>query len=166
MVRNVILVERRRAAGHSSARQSTNGIGDLALMGQTSLGRKPPRSADSSASRNSSGYQPFCQETFERLAREQPNQLVELIRKERIPDPADLTFAAESLQRAPNDQGVLEVLMALLSHPSPLVREGAIYGWASHMTLAAMTAIQRLASSDPSRGVRAAAQAALEDTTT
>lgn len=100
-------------------------------------------------------YKP-CEAMFELLAERYPRELAKLISSEKL-RPADLTFAAEALGRSPDAQLVQRTLLPLLRHPSPLVREGAIYGLAHCLDDAVRHAILQMAQSDPSPGVRASA---------
>lgn len=79
------------------------------------------------------------------------------------PDNTALTFAAEAA-------GVLEsrfalpLLLPLLAHESPLVREGAVLGLAKHCAAPGVfEALEHLSETDPSPGVRSTAKGALED---
>lgn len=77
-------------------------------------------------------------------------------------NPAVLTFEAEALADKPTSPEIVETLLVLLRHDSPVVREGAIYGCASHMGMPELfLAVDRMAIEDPSVGVRAAAKEAL-----
>ncbi len=75
--------------------------------------------------------------------------------------PSDLTFLAEQLgRRSPPPLRWLELLTW---HRSPLVREGAVYGLAPHVTVPGVLLVLRsIATADPSQGVRDAAREALE----
>lgn len=75
-----------------------------------------------------------------------------------------LTFAAEALGDVPAGcrPEALASLMALLRHPRPIVREGAIYG-IEKLADGRMPILERLRPmlDDPSAGVREAAREAL-----
>ncbi len=77
-------------------------------------------------------------------------------------DDVDLTWIAEALG---NDDGPESagILLRLAAHPSPLVREGAVYGLAMRITSIPF-ARQTLSGllDDPSEGVREAAREALQ----
>jgi hypothetical protein len=63
---------------------------------------------------------------FEYLAEHEPERLLEDVTSGALP-PSALTFAAEWAGRTRTSQAAL-ILRGLLEHPSPLVREGAVYG--------------------------------------
>jgi hypothetical protein len=73
----------------------------------------------------------------------------------------DLTFIAEALgKRTPPP---LRYLAVLARHPSPIVREGAVYGLAPHTEFASVRGLLAdMANLDASPGVREAAREALE----
>ena len=75
--------------------------------------------------------------------------------------PHDLTFIAEALgRRSPPPLRWLELLTR---HPSPLVREGAVYGLAPHAAvLRCRLVLLWIATADPSPGTRDAAWEALQ----
>ena len=76
--------------------------------------------------------------------------------------PHDLTFIAERLGR--RSPAPLRWLELLASHPSALVREGAIYGLAPHVAaLRCRRVLEGLANADPNLEVRNAAKEALEE---
>ncbi len=76
---------------------------------------------------------------------------------------AELTYAAEYLGAEPAAQAV-PVLIDLLTHEAPLVREGAVYGLAKHLANRdARDALEFIATFDLSPGVREAADEALEE---
>ena len=105
---------------------------------------------------------PLCEALFENLARTDPAELVRMIREDRLA-PADLTFAAEALGSVVGDDRTVPTLLSLLEHSSPLVREGAVYGLTDHMDGNVRHALSKLARSDPSPGVRDAANETLDD---
>jgi hypothetical protein len=78
-----------------------------------------------------------------------------------------LSHAAEILGQAtramrPAD-GVILVLDRLLTHPSPAVREGAVYGLRYHLTPRVLRRLAQMQEDDPSDGVREAIEDVLED---
>jgi HEAT repeat protein len=77
-------------------------------------------------------------------------------------EPALLTHAAEIAGQHLPSATVVPVLLDLLNHPSPLVREGAVYGLVAHEEGDVSAALRALAEQDPSPGVRTAARDALE----
>lgn len=69
-------------------------------------------------------------------------------------EPSDLTFEAE---RFGSEGGSCEVLLALLAHPSAVVREGVCIGLEHHLADPRVrAALSVIAATDPSPGVRAA----------
>lgn len=99
---------------------------------------------------------------FEELASTNPNQLISLIRSGHL-RPSDLTFAAEILGRDVRSATAQRTLLSLLEHPAPLVREGAIYGIFHYLDSSEIRrSLEALSLSDPSPGVRAAAQDMLD----
>ncbi len=72
-----------------------------------------------------------------------------------------LTFIAEDLgKRTPPP---LRYLAALARHPSPIVREGAVYGMAPHVEVSSVRGMLKdISVRDESPGVREAAREALE----
>lgn len=74
-------------------------------------------------------------------------------------EPHDLTFAVEELGKIAYDDPALVrlTLTPLLSHESPLVREGALYGLDGHLDAELWCRVEALAFDDPSKGVREAA---------
>lgn len=75
--------------------------------------------------------------------------------------PSALTVIAESLGDQPANE-VVPVLVDLLTHTAPLVREGAVYGLAKHLANRdARDALEFIATFDTSPGVREAAEEAL-----
>jgi hypothetical protein len=103
-----------------------------------------------------------CEAMFEYLAQTAPLELIRLASGLR---PSQLTFAAEWLGRSGDPRARL-VLLGLLRHVSPLVREGAIYGLEALGGEALAAARQQLAELtlpdvEPSPGVLAAAREAL-----
>jgi HEAT repeats len=103
-----------------------------------------------------SQWQRPCREMFERLVNEDPDVLLLVIRSGAL-KPALLTFAAETAGSSDSNR-VAPLLLELLHHDSPLVREGAIYGLRAHSKDAGVRGqFQRLLESDPVEGVRDAA---------
>lgn len=98
----------------------------------------------------------LCEELFDYLAVEHPDQLVRLLLSMKMPA-SDLTFAAEIAGRIDDSRKVRPVLLALLKHPDPVVREGAIYGLARHVDPSVIAELQRLVTTDLSPAVRTAA---------
>ena len=111
-----------------------------------------PRVADQVLAR----WGQLCEEMFEYLAAECPSQLVRLLLSKKMPVP-DLTFAAEIAGRIEDSSKVRPILLGLLAHADPVVREGAIYGLASHVDTAVVSELRRLVATDLSPAVRSAA---------
>lgn len=99
----------------------------------------------------------YCEALFERLAHHDPPSLMVLLTGDRLP-PHLLTYAAEVAGRI-EAHAATEHLLGLLDHPSPMVREGAIYGLGDD---APWEWLRAIAETDPSPGVRSAARCALE----
>lgn len=102
-----------------------------------------------------------CVAMFEFLIESDPARLIRLIDSGTL-EPADLTFAAEIAGRAPGETSV-ESLLRLLVHPSPVVREGAVYGLSRQRSRRVEDRLRELTVTDPSPGVREAAIHVLED---
>lgn len=102
------------------------------------------------------------QDNFEYLAHYDAPRLLRWIVSGDLSD-ATLTFAAEAAGFIANSVAVLGVLVPLLKHDSPPVREGAVYGLQRHLhEPQAREALKRVAAGDASLGVREAAQEALD----
>ena len=74
----------------------------------------------------------------------------------------DLTFAAEIAGQLQDSEAVRSALLPLLLHEEAVVREGAAYGLASHLTDEVAKQLAELAISDPSPGVRRALKNIME----
>jgi hypothetical protein len=96
---------------------------------------------------------------FERLVLDDPGRLIEMLRSNELA-PTLLTYAAEIAGRL---KLAVPALVALLGHPAPIVREGAVYGLADHLDDRIRAALRTLADQDPSPGVRAAAEGVLSE---
>ncbi|MEW6249633.1 MAG: HEAT repeat domain-containing protein [Planctomycetota bacterium] len=72
-------------------------------------------------------------------------------------EPAELTFAAEIAGEIEGHPEVVPALLSLLAHESALVREGAVYGLAHHLSQHVRARLADLSADDPSPAVRAAA---------
>jgi len=104
----------------------------------------------------------YCQALFRQLALDAPGELSHLVRVARLPV-HHLTFAAEALGSVDADLAVTPLLL-LLGHPSPIVREGAVYGLQRHLASPGVgQRLTELAREDPSPAVRTAATDALSD---
>ena len=101
---------------------------------------------------------------FEELSVHEPEKLARWIQSETL-EPGQLTFAAEVLgQSGATNLTKMRTLHPLLSHPHPLVREGAIYGLGyCEIWPATKKKLGKMAIEDPSKGVRLAIQELMED---
>jgi len=86
----------------------------------------PSTSASSSSIRPRMFWLEPCEAMFEYLATHEPEALIEQLTSGAL-EPSALTFAAEWAGRT-GSPAATAVLVALLEHPSALVREGAVYG--------------------------------------
>ena len=102
-----------------------------------------------------------CVAMFEYLAETDPARLIRLIDGGAL-SPADLTFAAEVAGKLPAELAVAS-LLRLLTHVSPVVREGAVYGLAQHRSDLVDTRLRQIATNDDSLGVRETAASLFED---
>lgn len=98
----------------------------------------------------------WSEASFERLARENPEQLIGIIETGKLA-PALLTYAAEIAGKALPSSKVAPILLKLLAHESAVVREGAIYGLAGHAEQRVKDSLRKLAETDSSPAVRMAA---------
>lgn len=102
------------------------------------------------------------EERFVRMASKEPDELLALLRSARLPT-VSLTFAAEAAGRVVSEKAV-PVLLKLLQSPSPIVREGVVYGLSEHLRFEGVRdALVNRAGTDESPGVRAALAAVLEE---
>ncbi len=95
-----------------------------------------------------------CEALFEDLASRDPERLLAMFSEL---EPAFLTHAAEIAGRHIEASRVVPVLLGLLKHESPLVREGAIWGLCYHQSDEVVAILREVAMNDPSPGVRKAA---------
>lgn len=77
--------------------------------------------------------------------------------------PAQLAFAAEVLGATSDRAAAEQTIRSLLTHPSSIVREGAVYGLAEIGSATSRDLLRRIAEQDPSPGVREAATESLDD---
>ncbi len=103
----------------------------------------------------------YCEGFFQDLGRISPKELATMIAKGSL-STANLSFAAESMGLATDHGFVIGTLVPLLVHDSAVVREGAIYGLAKHLTGDLEQRLRNMAQADASWGVRQAAQEALQ----
>lgn len=103
-----------------------------------------------------------CEAAFRFLVARYPDSLLLLIESGRM-EAADLTYAVEIAGEMPWSQDNCRVLMAMLGHVSPMVREGALYGLAFHPRQEVLERISEVARTDKSPAVREAALAILEE---
>lgn len=102
------------------------------------------------------------EETLEWMAKNDPSSLLELIRSGLLAPPI-LTYAAEIAGIIDDPMAVQEALLPLLDHQDAVVREGAIYGLASHLDALVRVKLRSIALADTSQAVREAAKSALGD---
>ena len=105
----------------------------------------------------------LCEGHFIALAKEAPTRLAEWTRTVLSSRPELLTFAAEAAGRITHTPLALSVLLPLLRHDDAVVREGAVYGLASHLSVSiqARDTLRELLGSETSPGVTTAIQEAL-----
>lgn len=103
-----------------------------------------------------------CEHECERLAQENPERLAEWIASGTLAA-AQLTFAAEHLGTWEDSERVRAVLVPLLDHAQPIVREGALYGLSQHLDEPTRALVLRLADTDASWAVRMAARGVTHD---
>jgi hypothetical protein len=97
------------------------------------------------------------------LAENDPERLFEDLTSGALP-PSALTFAAEWAGRTRTSQAAA-ILLSLLEHPSPLVREGAVYGLEhvlEHRGVVAALRAHATEAAERSPGVRDAAREVLD----
>jgi hypothetical protein len=104
----------------------------------------------------------YCRGVFEDLAALAPKELADLIATSTL-EPKDLTYAAEILGSVRNPMLVVPTLLPLLGSPSPVVREGAVYGLALHLTNEVTARLRNVSEQDASPGVRTAARDILDE---
>ncbi len=106
-----------------------------------------------------------CQAMFSHLVATDPDMLLDIIRLREI-RPTLLAYAAETVGELVDSEKVASVLVPLLEHEKPYVREGAIYGLGKHLGFSDVRS-RIFALSDeklePSLGVREAVLEVLED---
>ena len=104
------------------------------------------------------------EENFKALAIENPEELLRWIAAGSL-EAADLTFAAEAASMIDDGKRVADALLPLLAHNIASVREGAIYGLATHTSIEGVTAaLEKLSQEDPIAEIRIAATSALSRT--
>jgi len=104
-----------------------------------------------------------CIEKFEWLAVNQPVELARLVLTQLQSDPVLLSQAAEAMALSRHSSLVTRVLLPLLQHSRPFVRESALLGLAPFLasSLEARDWVRTMAQTDASPGVREAAAEAL-----
>ena len=123
----------------------------------------PSTSASTGSIRPRMFWQEPCEAMFEYLATHEPDVLIEQLTSGAL-EPSALTFAAEWAGRS-GGPGATEVLLALLEHPSALVREGAVYGLQHMLTRPSVIPALRAHATEPrerSVAVREAVREALQ----
>ncbi|MBI4586015.1 MAG: HEAT repeat domain-containing protein [Planctomycetes bacterium] len=118
------------------------------------------KSIDSSASTNK--YAVITEKDFYIFAKNDPTKLIQLISAE-ILEPNDLTFAAEAAGTIQDKEIAVPVLLRLLEHMSPVVREGAVYGLSNHLSQRVIERLKEVERLDRSPGVKEAVREVLED---
>jgi HEAT repeat protein len=98
-------------------------------------------------------------DTFERLAQHDPALLAELCIGTLRTDPVLLSQAAEAMALGHGAELLVPVLLDLLRHERPFVREAALLGLSAFLanSLQARDAVREFAQFDPSPGVRSTA---------
>lgn len=97
-------------------------------------------------------------QAFERLAREDPAQLINLLVGPAPLAPHLLTYAAEIAGRSIAGELVVDALLALLRNENAFVREGAVLGLAAHVgEERVVSRLNEVQDADPSPGVRTVA---------
>jgi hypothetical protein len=105
----------------------------------------------------------YCECLFERLATEDPDRLLRMVTSGEL-RPGFMTYAAEQLGKcALVAETIIQALLPLLAHESPLVREGAVLGLAHRWTDAVYEAVNRVSYQDQSPGMRELAQSVLDE---
>lgn len=95
-------------------------------------------------------------------SQEELARIAEQIQHEQL-EPARLTFAAEEIAELADSDLVRKTLLPLLQHGSAIVREGAIRGLVWHLNEEVRATLAAIAESDPSNGVRTAAEDVLSE---
>ncbi len=103
-----------------------------------------------------------CVDTFNRLAREDPDRLAAFCVSDEAEGPHTLTFAAEALRLVRRDLAVPTILR-LLTHTSALVREGALYGILDADRDLVIEVVRDLSLNDPSLSIRGITSSRLDD---
>ena len=106
-----------------------------------------------------------CRDAFDHLAETEPARLAAWMLAGHL-GRAHMSHAAEALGRSTEGLGgavVQLLLMLVVIHPSPLVREGAVLGLAYHRSPEVDRVLRRIAANDASPGVRGAAADVLDD---
>jgi HEAT repeat protein len=102
-----------------------------------------------------------CPPSYEELALSNPDEILRLLGADLAPH--ELTFVAEAAGKLADGNAAVAALLPLLSHASPFVREGTIYGLSRFATREAVRErLAALAAEDSSPGVREAAREALD----
>jgi hypothetical protein len=104
-----------------------------------------------------------CDAMFEYLTDHEPVVLLNLIRSGSL-EPGFLSTAAEFAGQIDDPEQVIPLLRKLTLHDYPMVREGAVYGLASFISVEDVRQyLQKMSEKDSSPGVRSAAREMLED---
>lgn len=73
-------------------------------------------------------FKEHCEDEFIYLAKNDPHKLEDLIKNDLVDRPDLLTFAAEAVCWITDVDLAIKIATPLLTHPDPVVREGAVYG--------------------------------------
>jgi len=128
---------------------------DLAVAGSTDIA-----ALMMTATSGESAYQVGM--SFADLATQRPDELLAII-KRGILAPGALTWAAEAAGCIRESEAAVPVLLGLLDHESPLVREGAVYGLAEHRDEKVVVKLNWIAMNDQDDAVKRAARVAAEE---
>jgi len=101
----------------------------------------------------------ICENKLEFLARNATEYLMDQVERGDLAD-IDATLAVEFLGRTQRPD-ILTRLLNLRSNPSPLVREGVVYGLAEYEDQTAIEALRQIATTDQNGHVRKAAESQL-----
>jgi hypothetical protein len=99
---------------------------------------------------------PYFERDLNDLAASDPDRLISLVSSGQL-ERIELTWAAEALGHVADSARVVPMLLSLLKHDLPIVREGALYGLAQHHKYAGVRDAVRFhtdASNEPSAAIR------------
>lgn len=90
---------------------------------------------------------------FELMSRTEPTRMISWLTSGEL-SPGSLTHAADIAGNIIKGPEIVFVLLNLLKHESPIVREGAVIGLSTHLDNAVRTALKDHLSNETSHGVR------------